>query len=116
MHECRHKLFAPQVFHVGAVESFTFTAYSLERFEVTATVSYEDCSCQGNRRRTCKDNGEVFSQATGRSRQGEQGCMQYVAMHSQCVMAACFMVACSRISYMTLLSLAICDQVPSTIS
>ena len=68
----RHKLFAPQVFHVGAIESFTFTSYSLERFDVTATVSYDDCSCEANRRRTCKDNGEVFSQATGGTRQGEK--------------------------------------------
>ncbi|XP_064400639.1 C3 and PZP-like alpha-2-macroglobulin domain-containing protein 8 [Halichondria panicea] len=64
-----HKLFTPQVFHVGAVESLTFTSYSPERFDVTATVSYEDCSCE-ERRRSCKNNGQVFSTVSGKTRQG----------------------------------------------
>ena len=49
---------------MGSTESFSFTSYSTERFEVTATLSYDQCSCS-NRRRSCNNNGNVLSSVAG---------------------------------------------------
>ncbi len=39
----RHTLFNPQVYHVGVQETLSFTSYSFEKFDVTATVYYDSC-------------------------------------------------------------------------
>ena len=67
---CSHVLFTPQSYHVGGTESFSFTSYSTEQFEVTASVSYDQCSCS-NRRRVCSNNGDLISAARGTTRLGE---------------------------------------------
>ena len=91
-----HILFTPQSYHVGATESVSFTSYSPEQFEVTATVSYDQCSCS-NRRRRCSNNGDILSTARGSTRLGESGnrckkfCWQPVGTwrgsHLQCSLA-----------------------------
>ena len=77
---CRHILFTPQSYHVASTESFSFTSYSTERFEVTATLSYDQCSCT-NRRRSCNNNGNVLSSAAGTTRFGVYDC-HVIAAHS----------------------------------
>ena len=77
---CRHILFTPQSYHVASTESFSFTSYSTERFEVTATLSYDQCSCT-NRRRSCNNNGNVLSSAAGTTRFGGSDC-HVIAAHS----------------------------------
>ena len=73
-----HILFTPQNYHVGSTESFSFTSYSTERFEVTATLSYDQCSCS-NRRRSCNNNGNVLSSVGGTTRFGVYDCHVIVA-------------------------------------
>ena len=77
---CRHILFTPQSYHVASTESFSFTSYSTERFEVTATLSYDQCSCS-NRRRSCNNNGNVLSSVGGTTRFGMYDC-HVIAPHS----------------------------------
>ena len=77
---CSHILFTPQSYHVASTESFSFTSYSTERFEVTATLSYDQCSCS-NRRRSCNNNGDVLSTVGGTTRFGAYDC-RVIAAHS----------------------------------
>ena len=66
----RHILFTPQSYHVASTESFSFTSYSSERFEVTAIFSYDECLCS---RKSCNDNGNVLSSDEGTARFGGSG-------------------------------------------
>ena len=77
---CSHILFTPQSYHVASTESLSFTSYSTERFEVTATLSYDQCSCS-NRRRRCNNNGDVLSSVGGTTRFGVYDC-RVIAAHS----------------------------------
>ena len=63
---------------MASTESFSFTSYSTERFEVTATLSYDQCSCS-NRRRRCNNNGDVLSTVGGTTRFGAYDCRVIVA-------------------------------------
>ena len=65
---------------MASTESFSFTSYSTERFEVTATLSYDQCSCS-NRRRRCNNNGDVLSTVGGTTRFGAYDC-RVIAAHS----------------------------------
>jgi len=77
MFPLRHKLFAPQDYHVGTVESFTFTSYDSSRFTVSAAVTYQECSCEANRRRTCEEELITFHETSGQARQGEMHTVMY---------------------------------------
>ena len=68
---CSHILFTPQSYHVASTESFSFTSYSTDQFEVTATLSYDECLCS---RKSCNDNGNVLSSDEGTARFGGSGC------------------------------------------
>jgi len=64
-----HSVHTPDLPH-GATESISFTSYSNGKFEVTATVSYDQCS-SSNRwwgRRQYINNGDVLSTARGTTR------------------------------------------------
>lgn len=71
----RHILFTPQSYHVGVRETFSFTSYASERFEVVARVSFDTCTCSDNRVRRCRDRGDVFSEARGMVKLGMVGCL-----------------------------------------
>ena len=64
-----HVVFTPQGYHVGTMESFSFSSYSQEVFDVTAKVTYNQCTCS-NGRRSCSDTGSSFDEARERARQG----------------------------------------------
>ena len=96
-----YTLFTPQSYHVGSTESFSFTSYSSKKFEVTATVSYDQCSCS-NRwwwRRQCNNNGDVLSTARGTTRLGRSDCYRscYVPLGRKNMVAIFCCVYCIQV-------------------